>query len=62
MVGPNLRLLSAKAITTLLRQGAVAYTAATNNSPTPPIQLKTLRATGPTALLGRDVQSMAIKP
>jgi hypothetical protein len=59
-VGPNLLPLPTKAITTLLRQGAVAYTAATNN-PTPPICLKALRATGATALLGRDVQTTKIQ-
>jgi hypothetical protein len=59
-IGQNLRPLPAKAITTLLRQGAVAYTAATNN-PSPPIQLEALRATGATALLGHDVQSTEIK-
>jgi hypothetical protein len=59
-VSQNLCLLPGKAITTLLRQCAVAYTAATNN-PTPPIQLKALSATGATALLGRDVQSTEIK-
>jgi hypothetical protein len=59
-VGPNLRLLPPRVITSLLRQGGIVYTAATNTT-LPTIHLKALRATGATALLSRDIDGREIQ-
>jgi hypothetical protein len=59
-VGPNFRSLPLGKITRLLRQGGVAYSLATSN-PLPPINLKALRASGATALMGRDVHTSKIQ-
>jgi hypothetical protein len=59
-VGPNLRPLPPRTITTLLRQGGIVYSAATDTT-LPPLHLKALRATGATALLSRDVDGKEIQ-
>jgi hypothetical protein len=59
-VGPTLRSIKTNTIIKLLRQGGIAYSALTAN-PLPPIHLKALRASGATALMGRDVQTSEIQ-
>jgi hypothetical protein len=59
-VGPSLKPLETTKLTQLLQQGALVYAASTSNPP-PLVHLKALRATGATALLGRNVQTDEIK-
>jgi hypothetical protein len=59
-VGPKLQPLPPRTIVTLLRQGGIAYSAATGTT-LPPLHLKALRATGATALLSRDVNGNEIQ-